>query len=100
MLAENKAEIEALRTQYQDREDSQRERWQTVVTKLQQDRENMERDILRNAQTTKEAVEKLALAVEAFNTQIGGIANAMTIATDKLQQIDQKTDRMLDRGRG
>jgi hypothetical protein len=99
MVSENKAEIEALRIRYEEREDAQRDRWQTVVTQLQQDRESMERDILRNAQTTREAVEKLSLAVEAFNQQITAISGVLTLVTDKLQQIDQKTDRMLDRGR-
>ena len=96
MVSENKAEIEALRVRYEEREDAQRERWQTVVTQLQQDRESMERDILRNAQSTREAVEKLSLAVEAFNQQITAISGVLTLVTDKLQQIDQKTDRMLD----
>lgn len=99
MVTENKTEIEALRVRYEEREDAQRERWQGVVTQLQQDRENMERDILRNAQTTREAVEKLALAVEAFNSQITSVSGALALVTDRLQQIDTKTDRMLERGR-
>ena len=69
MVTENKTEIEALRVRYEEREDAQRERWQGVVTQLQQDRENMERDILRNAQTTREAVEKLALAVKPLTVR-------------------------------
>ena len=99
MVSENKTEIEALRVRYEEREDAQRERWQSVVTQLQQDRESMERDILRNAQSTREAVEKLSLAVEAFNQQITAISGVLTLVTDRLQQIDQKADRMLDRGR-
>ena len=98
MVGENKIEIEKLRDRHEQREDELRERWQGVVSQLQNDREIMERDLLRTAQTTHEAVNKLSQAIEGFSAQVLSISQTMDRISERLQQVDTKADRIIDRG--
>ena len=92
---ENKRDVNALRDRYEQREDEQRERWQGVVNQVSEDRDNMERDLLRTAQTTQETVLKLSQAIDGFNVQMTNISNHITILTEKITQVDQKSQQLI-----
>jgi hypothetical protein len=90
LITENKAEVDGLRINHQTREDALRDRWQEVVSQLQTDREQMERTILRNTETTQQTVERLSIAIESLSTTLAQLS-------ERVQRTDSKVDRLLDK---
>jgi len=100
LTAENKAEVNALRDRYEKREDEQRDRWQNVVSHIQTDRDNMERELVRVGQTTQENAQNTATQVQTFGQNLTQIDNKLTLIGEKVNQIDARTIQISERFRG
>ena len=90
ILLKNKEELETLRLRHEKREDDLRERWQTVVSGLQKDREDLEKDILNAITGIQQISERLSTSVESSNNKNIAITNSLSLLDERVKNIDNK----------